>query len=891
MLRQRTLTPLFEIAVALVPVACVAAQDCGPKWLAGTGGSGTDGDPQHAVVWDPDGDGPLSKKLVIAGWFDTAGNARAANIAMMDLETERWSGFGESAPGLAPIGGVDALLATSSGGLIIAGAFSDWEPYGPRTVARWSGSQWTPLGGRFFASGGFPRIFAMTETATGEIVVIGNFDRIDSQMVSNAARWDGASWHPMGCPLPAWESGIATLPNGDLLLANARPNCNIASSPGLVRWDHQTGAWTLVNVEFGDSDVSSLVIHPNGDIVAGGVFCPHDQVCFSGIAQWTGSAWVQVAAWRFGLVTAMDLLADGTVVAAGERTWIDEEAWSGAPIAIVNLDNGSVEPLELGVRGTENEPAVLKLLSLPNGEILALGRFSHAGRTLAHNSALWTNDRWEPIGSGPNGMIFALHTLANGEVVVGGRLDACGGQLSERIIRWDGLSWLAMAGGVRGLDVKSITETRNGYLYAGGEFVEIGTLGLSGLQRWDGEMWEAAPDIEAWDIHSLATSASGDLVAAGRFQLPQPFLSPEIARWNHEGWESLNGVGIENFKTLLALPNGDLLGGGEFCWSTGDPVNSVGRWNGYNWEWVGSNFDIDVRHLASYPSGGLIAGGDDGLWRWSGTQWSPIPMPYTGQSVDALAVYPNGEIVVASSGSLWRWRGEPWEQIGDAMAEGYDPSLGVYSLAVHPSGELLVGGNFTSVNEVASSNFARWTPNNRPWIVRQTQLTPTCEAPELGFSAWPAVGYANLHADWQIETAPGSGIFISHPAGPIVGAEPAIAEITPLDASEFPGPTTLAIERPTAAMHNRRIRCVISNACGSATSTPVLVESCPGDHNCDASVDLADLIEFLSNWQPHINTSQPAGTNGDYNGDGSVDLADLIGFNTAWQPSIGQTCP
>lgn len=48
-------------------------------------------------------------------------------------------------------------------------------------------------------------------------------------------------------------------------------------------------------------------------------------------------------------------------------------------------------------------------------------------------------------------------------------------------------------------------------------------------------------------------------------------------------------------------------------------------------------------------------------------------------------------------------------------------------------------------------------------------------------------------------------------------------------------------------------------------------------------VDLADLIAFLTDWQPNLGTNAP-GALSDWNGDATIDLADLVGFLTDWQP-------
>ncbi|MBX3385677.1 MAG: hypothetical protein KF768_03820 [Phycisphaeraceae bacterium] len=65
---------------------------------------------------------------------------------------------------------------------------------------------------------------------------------------------------------------------------------------------------------------------------------------------------------------------------------------------------------------------------------------------------------------------------------------------------------------------------------------------------------------------------------------------------------------------------------------------------------------------------------------------------------------------------------------------------------------------------------------------------------------------------------------------------------------------------------------------------------CPGDYNDDGVVDLADLLDFLGDWNPNLGQSG-MGLPGDINGDNVVDLADLLEFLGDWNPNLGSTCP
>lgn len=58
---------------------------------------------------------------------------------------------------------------------------------------------------------------------------------------------------------------------------------------------------------------------------------------------------------------------------------------------------------------------------------------------------------------------------------------------------------------------------------------------------------------------------------------------------------------------------------------------------------------------------------------------------------------------------------------------------------------------------------------------------------------------------------------------------------------------------------------------------------CVCDLNNDQITDLADLVAFLTDWQPSIGLSG-VGLAGDFNFDNTVDIADLVAFLECWQP-------
>ena len=72
-----------------------------------------------------------------------------------------------------------------------------------------------------------------------------------------------------------------------------------------------------------------------------------------------------------------------------------------------------------------------------------------------------------------------------------------------------------------------------------------------------------------------------------------------------------------------------------------------------------------------------------------------------------------------------------------------------------------------------------------------------------------------------------------------------------------------------------RVRCVVTNTCGSVTSGPATLTICSADFNCDGELNPDDLADFVGAY-----FALPAMPAADFNGDGENnpdDLADYIG--------------
>ena len=120
----------------------------------------------------------------------------------------------------------------------------------------------------------------------------------------------------------------------------------------------------------------------------------------------------------------------------------------------------------------------------------------------------------------------------------------------------------------------------------------------------------------------------------------------------------------------------------------------------------------------------LVVGGDAGVWQWDATSqtWSSLGAGFAG-SVYVLIAMPNGDIVAGAGNAqsparavdLRRFDGANWSPllttIGDPPGVPFEGSIA--ALHVLPEGDLLVGGDFTSIDGVAAAGLASW--NGTSW--------------------------------------------------------------------------------------------------------------------------------------------------------------------------------
>lgn len=540
--------------------------------------------------------------------------------------------------------------------------------------------------------------------AAPRVVVAGSFGVIGQGLAKRIASFDEANneWLPFGSGITGGGGGagvkaVAGLPNGHLIAAGLFSHAGGVAMPNIAEWNGTS--WQPLGTGI-PGYVGSLCVLPNGDVVAGGEFTSAGGVAVNNVARWDGTSWSAMGngvtrTSGTATVRALAVLANGDVVAGGYFTHA-----SGVPASNIARWQGSAWVSMGGVNGH-----VHALLHTSSGQLFAGGGFSGQCRE-------WDGNLWQPHSSPPGYVVYSLSELANGDIVAGYSNTNGHGQ---RLSRFDGAVWTDFGSGPTLGDVYTAIETLGGTLFAGGDFLQVGTDPILNLAAWDGSAWNPPSgqlSVVAL-IHSMTTADNGDLIAAGRFTSIGGVDANYIARHDGTMWHQLGNGTSDYIHEVVELPNGDIAVVGSFTAAGGVPAPRIARWDGSAWHHIAGNpvtYPVDMIVRAS---GELVVCGSNGVAGWDGSTWTNYG---PAKSVDAITELSNGDLVVSGWWSsfgvpaerLARWDGSSWHAMGDGLDKPPKVFLPM------PDGTLIAGGNFTAsgaspIEEVARFDGTTWT--------------------------------------------------------------------------------------------------------------------------------------------------------------------------------------
>ncbi len=299
------------------------------------------------------------------------------------------------------------------------------------------------------------------------------------------------------------------------------------------------------------------------------------------------------------------------------------------------------------------------------------------------------------MSTGANDRVFTLApaTDASGDLYVGGHFTSINGVETIRLARLnsDGSVDTAYDMSTYGV-VYALAPTRDGSgdLYVGGNFTSINgveTIGLARLNS-DGSVDTAFDMSKGGVVKALAPTrdGSGDLYVGGNFTSINGVETIGLARLNSDGSVDttfdMSKKGVVNALSPTSAGSGDILVGGDFFSINGVISRCLARFISsgvYDSDFYFESGGVSARIFALTPakdgSGDLYVGGE--FTSINGVETIGLARLNSDGSVDTA----------------------------------FDMSKGGYVKALAPtrdgSGDLYVGGKFTSINGVETINLAR----------------------------------------------------------------------------------------------------------------------------------------------------------------------------------------
>ncbi|MBI5442502.1 MAG: hypothetical protein HY900_14965 [Deltaproteobacteria bacterium] len=251
----------------------------GTKWAAL---GGTDG-PVYALAVD------AGENLYAGGAFTSVGGIAVNHIARRTA-TGGWSPLGNGLDG-----DVTALVADAKGNLYAGGRFKKAGGVPVNSIAKWDGTNWSPLGSGLSTDlGSSVCVYALAIGADGSLYAGGSFEYAGGSKARNVAKWDGTNWSPLGGTggpvyALALDGSGALYVGGGFITAGGVPAFNVAKKD-TTGWQALGQGLKYKNCE-DCGTVYALATAEGGTLYAGGRFDSSGSATIRRIARWDGSRW------------------------------------------------------------------------------------------------------------------------------------------------------------------------------------------------------------------------------------------------------------------------------------------------------------------------------------------------------------------------------------------------------------------------------------------------------------------------------------------------------------------------------------------------------------------------------------------------------------------------
>jgi len=756
---SRTILKVISLLaiMTLAPAAGrAAAGDIDSSFNPGLGASGATAT-VFAVALQADG------KIVVGGTFSQAGGQARGNIARLNADGGLDTTFLSS--GVGANGDVFSVVVQSDGKIVICGDFTTVNGTGRNRIARLNSDG--TLDFTFLASGSGAN-FAVNAAAIqsdGKIIIGGRFSTINGTTRNRIARLnsDGTldtSFLAAGSGLNGDLGSLALQADGKTVIGGVFTNVNGTARNGIARLNSDGTLDTsfLAAGSGANSSVLAIAIQSDGKIVIGGFFTTVNGTTRVGAARLNVDGTVDMSFLATGsgannALYSIALQSDGKIVIGGAFTNFSGQARNG--IARLNAD-GSVDTSFLA--SGEGANNIVRCSAIQgDGKILIGGAFTTInGAVRAGFARLGNTGNLDAAATGVlMNEVFALAVQSDGKIVIGGGFTNFNGTARNRVARLnsDGtvdISFLQTGAGASG-DVLALALQSDGKIVVGGEFSLFNGTARSSIARLnadgtlDTSFLAAATGSQTGVVRALALQPDGKIVIGGSFTSVNNTARNRIARLNANGTLDTaflaTGTGVSGpVQAISVQSDGKILIGGDFTSFNANVRRRVARLNSdgtldaaFLATDAGANDQVFA--LALQSDGKVLIGGF--FTTVNGTTRNRIARLNTDGTLDtaflataaganysvrAIAVQPDGRIVIG--GDFGNYNGAYRGNIARVKSDGSldetfinfnsGANSRVSALALQTDGKVIIGGFFSTVNDVLRGGVGRLISDSSP---------------------------------------------------------------------------------------------------------------------------------------------------------------------------------
>ncbi|MDQ3800348.1 MAG: FG-GAP-like repeat-containing protein [Acidobacteriota bacterium] len=343
------------------------------------------------------------------------------------------------------------------------------------------------------------------------------------------------------------------------------------------------------------------------------------------------------------------------------------------------------------IDNTFNSPSSLRTLArwfLDSAErIIVFGEFLENGASVYRYARLNADGSLDPtfnVGIQSAGSVFALATQTDGKIIVGGNFSRMNNVPRKNLARLnaDGsLDPTFNSGNTFGYAVRKIIFQPDGKILILSDKAPFTNTAQIFRLNPDGSLVESFVLTEGY-IFGIGLQTDGKIVVGGNFQGYPGVFSRHIGRLNADGSLDTSftpGNSIATFSSLLIQADGKILVGGQITISGEPNTRGLFRLNSDGSRGVTFNSNIfpAVIQIEALPDGKLLV---------------------VANTVARLN--PNGTRDTSFQSQTYN---------GSTQSPHF--GTGVNVILPQPDGSVLVGGNFTAINNVPRSNLLRLKPN------------------------------------------------------------------------------------------------------------------------------------------------------------------------------------